>query len=149
MNPEKRFLELIASTRRDLMPSLVSVREEDDLSLALVMMLQVLERRPGLSIKELASHINRSQSRTSRLLARLVDRGLAERVEDPADRRQRRVRISDAGAAYVSRLDEIRVEAQMRLWNHLTEEEREALLNFWELIAKAARRINDDTDRTD
>lgn len=149
MKPEDRLLELIASSRRDLMPSMLSLREEDDLPMVLVIALQVLERRPEPTIKDLASYIGRSESRTSRLVAQLVNRGLAERVEDAADRRQKRVRVAPSGVAYLERIDEIRLDAQLKLWRHLSAEEQEALLMSWELIAKAARRLRNENDRTE
>lgn len=146
MDDRERHFELLASMQRDLMPSLTRMRESDDLRMLDDVMLQVLDRGGAPTVKELAALVGRSVSRTSRIVDGLVRRGLAERYEDEADRRVRRIRLSDGGAAVLRRIREVRVDAQMALWSRLTEEEREVVLHSLEIYAKAARRIRDETD---
>ncbi|MEV0584560.1 MarR family transcriptional regulator [Nonomuraea sp. NPDC050310] len=132
--------------QRDLMPSLMRMHESDDLRMLDSVLLQVLDRGEAPTVKELAATIGRSVSRTSRLVDGLVRRGLAERHEDPADRRARRIHLSDEGAAKLRRIREVRIAGQMALWDRCTEEEREIILRSMEIYAKAARRIRDETD---
>jgi DNA-binding MarR family transcriptional regulator len=107
-------------------------------------MLQVLDRGDEPTIKELAAVVKRSVSQTSRLVDQLVRRGLVERYEDKADRRMRRVRVTGRGVASLRRMDQMRVEAQLRLWDHLGPEERPVVLQAMELLAKAAERMRHD-----
>ena len=51
----------------------------------------------GTRISDLQEHVLLSQPALSRLVDRLVDRGLVSRCEDPADARARRVSLTDAG----------------------------------------------------
>lgn len=132
--------------QRDLMPSLVRMHERDDLRLLDGVMLQVLDRGDEPTVKELAAVMGRSVSRTSRIVDGLVRRGLAERHEDVADRRMRRIRISARGSAVLRRIRDVRVDAQMALWDHFTERERAIVLESMEIYAKAARRIRDESD---
>ncbi|GAA5162142.1 hypothetical protein GCM10023321_47290 [Pseudonocardia eucalypti] len=148
MDERERLLELLASMQRDLLPSLVRMRESDDLRLLDSVLLQVLERGEEPTVKQLAEILNRSVSRTSRIVDGLVRRGLADRYEDPADRRARRIRIAPAGTELLRRLRLVRIEAQLELFNHLTPDEREITMQGMELYAKAARRIRDERDRS-
>lgn len=109
-------------------------------------MLQVLDRGDEPTVKELAAVMGRSVSRTRRIVDGLVRRGLAERHEDVADRRMRRIRISARGSAVLRRIRDVRVDAQMALWDHFTERERAIVLESMEIDAKAARRIRDECD---
>jgi DNA-binding MarR family transcriptional regulator len=52
----------------------------------------------GLRITELRADVLLTQPGISRLIARLEDAGLVERVDDPDDGRACRVRLTDAGA---------------------------------------------------
>jgi DNA-binding MarR family transcriptional regulator len=52
----------------------------------------------GLRITELGADVLLSQPGLSRLIARMEAAGLVERVEDPADGRASRIRLSAAGA---------------------------------------------------
>lgn len=141
MNDEReRLLELFRSMQTDLVPSLVRIHERDELSLLHAGVLQALDRGGEPTVKELAELIGRSVSRTSRLLEQLVARGLVERDEDTNDRRTKRVRISAGGQSMLREIQRLRVEAQLELWQHLTESERSTVLHAMELLAAAARR---------
>ncbi|MFE0156287.1 MarR family winged helix-turn-helix transcriptional regulator [Nonomuraea sp. NPDC059007] len=146
MDDRGRLLDLLASMQRDLMPSMLRMHESDDLRLLDSVMLQVLDRGGAPTVKEMAALVGRSVSRTSRIVDSLVRRGLAERYEDEADRRVRRIRLSEEGAAALRRMRSIRTDAQLALWEQFTEEEREVVLRSMEIYAKAARRIRDATD---
>jgi DNA-binding MarR family transcriptional regulator len=52
----------------------------------------------GLRITELLDDVLLTQPGMSRLIARLEERGLVERADDPDDRRACRVRLTEAGA---------------------------------------------------
>lgn len=145
MNDEReRLLELFRSMQTDLVPSLVRIHERDELSLLQAGLLQALDRGGEPTVKELAELIGRSVSRTSRLLEQLVARGLVERDTDSGDRRIKRVRISAEGQSTLREIQRVRVEAQLELWEHLTESERMTVLQAMELLAEAARRYRDE-----
>jgi DNA-binding MarR family transcriptional regulator len=61
--------------------------------------LHALSRTPaGLRITELGADVLLTQPGLSRLIARIEAAGLVERVEDPADGRASRIRLTAAGA---------------------------------------------------
>ncbi|NBE95009.1 winged helix-turn-helix transcriptional regulator [Nonomuraea sp. KC401] len=147
MNRRDHIEQLLAAMQRDLLPSLLHVHEEDDLRLIDNVMLHVLDRGEEPTVKELAALIGRSESRTSRIVDGLVRRGLVERYEDERDRRARRIRVSAQGTALLQRIRRLRVDAQMWLWEHFTEEEAQIVLQALELFAKAARKVRDEADQ--
>jgi DNA-binding MarR family transcriptional regulator len=77
--------------------------------------LTVLERRSDLSAAELARNAFVTDQSAADMIAVLEERGLADRHPDPADRRRRVIRLTDAGQALLDRVraDVTAVEARM------------------------------------
>ena len=63
-----------------------------------------------LTVGDLAEHIGRSPSATSRLVDGLVGRGYLRRREEVADRRQRVLSLTDDGQALVAAVDRDRAD---------------------------------------
>jgi DNA-binding MarR family transcriptional regulator len=63
-----------------------------------------------LSVSELADQIGRSPSATSRIVSELVARGLVERTTETADRRQRALALTPAGATLLAGVDRSRAD---------------------------------------
>src|SRR6187402_1982622 len=63
-----------------------------------------------LTIADLADHIGRSPSATSRIVASLERRGLLTRAEEVADRRQRVLSLTPAGATLLAAVDRARAD---------------------------------------
>jgi len=63
-----------------------------------------------LTVGDLAEQLDRSPSATSRLVSELVSRGLLERSEEVADRRQRVLSLTSAGQSVLSSVDHDRAD---------------------------------------
>jgi DNA-binding MarR family transcriptional regulator len=63
-----------------------------------------------LTITDLSEQIGRSPSATSRIVTALERRGLLERAEEVADRRQRTLALTPRGTALISTIDRARAE---------------------------------------
>lgn len=63
-----------------------------------------------LSVADLAELIGRSPSATSRIVSELVGRGLVERTTEAADRRQRALTLTPAGATLLAGIDRGRAD---------------------------------------
>ena len=85
-----------------------AIFEELDLTLTQVKAMCALSGEE-LTVKELAESLGLSLPGASRAVDALVDRGLLHRREDTADRRMKRLRITDAGRHALERLDEARL----------------------------------------
>jgi DNA-binding MarR family transcriptional regulator len=73
------------------------------ISLAQLWVLQLLNQRASQTLNELAAATFTHQSSVSVVVGRLVDAGLATRTVDPADRRQRRIELTEAGRALLTK----------------------------------------------
>ncbi len=82
---------------------------------------------PAAALSVLATSLGLSHSGTVRLVDRLVDRGLAERVPDPADARAVRVRLTADGTSAAARLREAR-DSLLRRWTAPLDDEERATL---------------------
>ena len=63
-----------------------------------------------LTVGDLAEHLGRSPSATSRLVGGLVRRGYLLRTEEVADRRQRVLELTDEGQALIAAVDRDRAD---------------------------------------
>jgi len=85
-----------------------AIFEELDLTLTQVKTLCALSD-DELTVKQLGERLGLSLPGASRAVDALVDRELIGRREDTADRRMKRLRLTDTGRASLERLDEARL----------------------------------------
>jgi DNA-binding MarR family transcriptional regulator len=81
----------------------------------------------SLTVKEAAEVVSLSLPAASRAIDDLVRRGFAERQEDPADRRMKRVSITDKGGAAIRRLNAARLRGLEEFVETLTAQQRARL----------------------
>jgi len=86
------------------------------------------------SVKALADSLGVSLPTMSRAVDGLFERGFVDRQEDPADRRMKRVRLTDAGRTVPQALNESRLSALQELMGSLQDEEAQALAGALALI---------------
>ena len=146
MEERDRLIEIVGEMQRDLLPSLIRTHDEGDLRLIHAVLLRVVAYGPASTVSGLAALLGRSRSRTSRLVDQLVDRGLVSRDEDGADRRVRRVSLTAEGRALIQRIDGMRADAQLQLWDRLEEDERATVFRAMELLATAAKRMKQEAE---
>jgi DNA-binding MarR family transcriptional regulator len=112
-------------------------RSASGLSLTKISMLGHLTRRGPLSPSELAAADRLQPQSVTRVLAELVRDGLAQRFPDPADGRQRRLRITAAGRGAL--VDDMRQRDEWlagALERELTAAERALLAEAADLLAR-------------
>jgi len=88
------------------------------------------------SLKDLAEHVGVSLPALSRSVEGLVQRRLATRAEDAADRRMKRVRATPAGVELVERLAELRLAGIDEFVETLSHRERGRLAAAMSLLAE-------------
>jgi DNA-binding MarR family transcriptional regulator len=86
------------------------------------------------SVKALADSLGVSLATMSRAVDGLFERGFVGREEDAADRRMKRVGLTDAGRAVPQALNDLRLSALQELMSSLVDEEAEALAQALGLI---------------
>jgi DNA-binding MarR family transcriptional regulator len=118
-----------------------------DLSLTQVATLYLLavdaEHGTARTVRQLAERIGRSVSATSRLVDQLVGAGLVDRREDPADRRAKRLTLTEQGHDTLRSFERTRARAQLDVTRHLTSTQQVQIAEAMALLAQAARRLRD------
>ena len=89
--------------------------------------LYVVGLHPGISLSAVAEQLGVGLSAASGLVDRLVEHGYLRRQEDPADRRQHQLQVTDAGAAAIDTVREINTNFFRALLAGLANEELDAL----------------------
>ncbi|HEX8939141.1 MAG TPA: MarR family transcriptional regulator [Candidatus Limnocylindrales bacterium] len=91
-----------------------------------------------LHMSELAGRLGVTLSTVSGLVDRLVEAGLAERHEDPADRRQTFVGATARGVELVERFQELNVAHLRRLLEQLDDADLAAVRRAFRILARIA-----------
>lgn len=95
-----------------------------DLTMSESQVLYHLQHR-SLTISEVADYLLITHSAASRAVDRLVREGLVSRAENPADRRQKQLRLTEKGTALVENLNSVWASGIERLAVSLSSEEQE------------------------
>ncbi len=117
-----------------------------DLSLAQWIILSALWRQDGLLISEIAAYYRVKTPAASRIVDRMIGRGLVERRPDPNDRRAARVYLTRK-ARDLSHLIDFYEDVNTALLTGFSKDEREQLFRFLERITENANARK--SDRTD
>jgi len=113
-DPERRArVERVVATYEILMHRVASAHAPEFLGVGVTMsqakVLYLVQAQPILGMSELSARLGVSLSTVSGVVDRLVDQGLLNRHDDPADRRQVILRITDAGATQLELFRELNV----------------------------------------
>jgi DNA-binding MarR family transcriptional regulator len=87
-------------------------------------------RHPEATSSDLVAHAHRDKAQVTRLVKLLESRGLLESVADPADRRTRRLRLTEAGRSVQRRMVQQRKRLAERLVAGFSEPELSQLLGL-------------------
>jgi DNA-binding MarR family transcriptional regulator len=97
--------ELIKHVNRRSAGETLAILNAAGLTLPQLVCLHILEQCGVRTVSAIASALRLSPAATSHLVDRLVGGGWAGRIEDPVDRRQKRVTITAAGRRLVGRVE--------------------------------------------
>ncbi|PRX92526.1 MarR family winged helix-turn-helix transcriptional regulator [Allonocardiopsis opalescens] len=131
---------------REMQERFIALNARDDpsglLNLSLTMQqlktLIVLSMESPLAAHRLARSLGVGTATVTGIVDRLVDRGLVTRTEDPADRRVRRIALSEAGTRLIDTLRGENEARSMRLLRRLDDEALRALAFALDALYRAA-----------
>jgi DNA-binding MarR family transcriptional regulator len=107
----------IVATFEAMMHSVASAHAPEFLEVGVTMsqakVLYLVQAAPGLRMSDLSARLGISLSTVSGVVDRLVDQGLLDRRDDPADRRHVVLRMTDAGTTQLQLFRELN-EGQIR-----------------------------------
>jgi DNA-binding MarR family transcriptional regulator len=96
--------ELLKHVNRRSAGETLAIMNDAGLTLPQLVTLHLLEQAGVRTISAIASSLRLSPAATSHLIDRLVTGGFVGRIEDPQDRRQKRVTITTAGQRLIDRV---------------------------------------------
>jgi DNA-binding MarR family transcriptional regulator len=95
----------------------------------------------ALRMSDIADRLVLSRGGTTKVIDRLEDRGLAERIPDPGDRRATLVRITPAGTEALAAARPVVDEVLWERWGrHLSGDEARTVLDLVDRAMRASRR---------
>ena len=97
--------ELMKHVNRRSAGETLAILNDAGLTLPQLVCLHILEGCGVRTVSQIAAALRLSPAATSHLVDRLVSGGWVGRIEDPVDRRQKRVTIAAAGRRLVSRVE--------------------------------------------
>lgn len=107
-----------------------------------MILLSVLGRRESATMKEIASWLSCSKEQATRVVAPLVNNGLAERYVDPANRNYIHIHLTDNGVSLVqNQRKKLHTNLERLLVNSLTEEERQRLYTSLDTVEELLDKI--------
>ncbi len=130
----ERYFTLVHALLHTTLPAWLKL----DLTMAQLKVLFTLAHEPGATVGRVAEASGIGLPTASHLVERLVQAELAERTENPADRRYTLVRLTPQGEQVVERLRQGHRD-QLRAWLlQLTAEERSLLQHGIQALARVA-----------
>jgi DNA-binding MarR family transcriptional regulator len=122
------LMTFLVTTMKTAQSEVFKIVEELDLSMTQLKILFVLDGSDGeLTPSELAKLVGLSPAATGRAVDGLTRQGIVSRREDAADRRVKRLGLTDAGLQAVDRITAARHAGLMRLVEPLDASQRGAL----------------------
>lgn len=86
---------------RRSMRDFIQFTKENGLSMSQFNSLMYLKRRGSSAVSDIAEHLGVTTAAASQMIERMVQQGWLERTEDPADRRAKRIALTDKGQAMI------------------------------------------------
>ncbi|GAA0736492.1 MarR family transcriptional regulator [Dactylosporangium roseum] len=130
MMAEQRMRALVAYDRTNPIFSV-------NLTMQQLKVLLLLSRQDGVAAQELTRHLGVTPATMSGIVDRLVTHGHVVRVEDPHDRRIRRIHLSAVGRGLLEDIMDSGTRAQRRLLDRLDDETLVMLATVLDRIIEA------------
>lgn len=123
LEKQRQLADMLARLGSELfaqsMGEVLHILQEANLSLPRLVALTYLKRAGTATISELSEHLNLALGTTSHLVDQLVQSGYVERREGADDRRQKQVRLTDAGQDLVAQVRRARSDEIVRRLSEL------------------------------
>jgi DNA-binding MarR family transcriptional regulator len=119
----------------------IQYAREKGLSRSMLGTLFLLNQRDNVGVTSLGEHLGVSSAAASQMLERLVDEGLIQRVEDPVDRRMKKISLTDKGCAVLKQSIKARMLWIEELAANFTAEEEHHITSAMQMMID---KIGDD-----
>lgn len=150
MSDRDALVSAIVAGYERLMRRLTEQHAPDFLEIAVTMpqakVLYLVGAAGQLRMSALAARLGVALSTVSGLVDRLVEQGLLDRRDDPADRRQVVLSLTGAGVAFLERFRELNARQLRQLLARLADDELDAVRRALDHLDRAAAELTTTPD---
>jgi len=132
----RSLLDGMALLMRVSLQDLMGYIHRKGISMAQINVLYQLHYRGPCEVLAFTHALSLSPAGASQLIERMVRQGWVERLDDPADRRVRRVHLTEPGRQLVAESIAVRNEWVQRFGARLTGEEKQQVAQVFRLLAE-------------
>jgi DNA-binding MarR family transcriptional regulator len=125
----------------------VRYAREKGLSRSMLGSLYFLDHHGNAGVSNLGDHLGVSNAAASQMVERLVEEKLIERVEDPDDRRMKKITLTDHGMQVIKESINARLDWIRDLADDLTPEEKKRITASIQLMVEKVRELDSDPDQ--
>lgn len=133
---------------RRSMHDFIQFSRDSGLSMPQIRTLFHLRHDGRCGVSEIGDLLGVTNPAASQMIDRLVQNGYVERTEDPADRRAKRLKLTDKGIDIVNESIEIRTRWMERLTDVLTLEEQSSIISALVILTKTAEELDPREDHS-
>ena len=128
----KDIIVSIMQANNSVMEKLAHALKPFGLSVQQFNVLRILRGQKGnmLNLNEITHRMIHKMSNTTRLVDKLIDKSLVERVICPENRRRVNISITEKGLEILSQIDSVIQEFEKEIIRLLSEKEKNTLLNL-------------------
>lgn len=139
---QKLFINLVY-TNNWIQYKQMEVFKENDLTLQQYNVLRILrgQKSNAIKVSDITDRMLDKNSNTSRLVDKLLAKGLAERTSCPSDRRAVDVIITESGLALLTKLDPVLEEWENKLSASLTGEEADQINHLLDKLRESEKQL--------
>jgi len=138
------FLTFIDLFMRRSMQGLVRFAREHNLSMTQVATLYQLSHRGGMAVSDIGSRLGVSNAAASQMLDKLVQNGLVTRAENPEDRREKQLVLTEAGKDVLAETASFRQAWLGRLAASLSPEEQAQVAQAFKILVDQMSQLSDE-----
>ncbi len=126
----RKLITTIVKRGTEFTEAIAKVLKEEKITIQQFNVLRILRGRKGkpANLQDVSKDMLHSNSNTTRVVDKLVSKGLSERIQCPGDRRQIELTITEAGLAVLARLDDKVNEREEELIANLSSKEIQMLI---------------------
>ncbi len=142
------FQRWVAIFMRRSMSNFILYLKQNGYSMSQMTSMFHIMHHANCSVSDLAEHLDVSKAAASQLTERLVQQGLLTRTEDPDDRRNKRIVLTEKGHATVLESMRARQMWISELENVLTQAEQEQVINAMDLLTEKINSLDQTNEPT-
>ncbi len=134
--------EWMCATMRHSMRGFLLFAKEHNYSVEQLNVIFRIQHKGACGVSELADEMGVTRAAASQLLQRLVQQGVVERSEDPRDRRNRRMALTEAGREVAQRSMQARQNWLYELSERLSAEEQDQVAEALQVLVERAAELD-------